>query len=118
MTGSNEQMGKAEKASDPAAIAEATRRLQAGELVVVPTETVYGLAADATNADAVASIYRTKGRPDFNPLIVHVAGLEQARRLADFNPLALEIANAFWPGPLTLVLPKTADCPVAPAARP
>lgn len=98
-----------------ATIAEACQRLQAGELVAVPTETVYGLAADSTKAESVASIYRAKGRPDFNPLIVHIPNLEAARRLAQFNPLALTLAEKFWPGPLTLVLPRTSDCPVAPA---
>ena len=107
MTGSNEQMGRMEKA---------IARLRSGGLVAVPTETVYGLAADATNVEAVAEIYRTKGRPDFNPLIVHVPDLEAAKRLATFNPLALKLAAEFWPGPLTLVLPKTESCEVTAAA--
>lgn len=106
MTGSNEQMGKIEKA---------VARLRAGGLVVVPTETVYGLAADASNADAVAEIYRAKGRPDFNPLIVHVADIESAQQLGMFNSLALRLAVQFWPGPLTLVVPKTESCPVTEA---
>ncbi|MEW4468844.1 L-threonylcarbamoyladenylate synthase [Parasphingorhabdus sp. JC815] len=98
-----------------AAIAAAARRLQSGKLVAVPTETVYGLAADSTNADAIANIYRTKGRPDFNPLIVHVPHLVAARKLGVFNQLAARLAECFWPGPLTIVVPKTPDCPVAPA---
>jgi L-threonylcarbamoyladenylate synthase len=79
--------------------------LRAGEIVAFPTETVYGLGADATNSDAVLKIYETKGRPRFNPLIVHVADLAMARTLVEFSPLAEKLA-AFWPGPLTLVLPK------------
>jgi len=81
--------------------------------VAFPTETVYGLGADATNGLAVAGIYAAKGRPSFNPLIVHVAALEQAQRLADFNADALRLAKAFWPGPLTIVVPRRADCPVS-----
>lgn len=94
---------------DAAALAEAARRILAGELVAVPTETVYGLAADATNAEAVARIYAAKGRPSFNPLIVHVASVEAAERVAVFDPEALALARAFWPGPLTLVLPRRGD---------
>lgn len=86
-------------------MAEFARVLRAGGLVVFPTETVYGLGADATNSEAVLSIYETKGRPRFNPLIVHCADMEMAERLAEFSPLALRLA-ALWPGPLTLVLPK------------
>ncbi len=82
--------------------------LRAGEIVAFATETVYGLGADATNSDAVLKIYETKGRPRFNPLIVHVADLAMAKRYVDFSPLALKLA-AFWPGPLTLVLPRRAD---------
>jgi L-threonylcarbamoyladenylate synthase len=85
-------------------IAAAAALLREGRLCAFPTETVYGLGADATNADAVLSIYETKGRPRFNPLIVHVADLAMARTLAEFPPLAERLA-AFWPGPLTLVLP-------------
>ena len=81
------------------------RILRAGGLVAFPTETVYGLGADATSSDAVLRIYETKGRPRFNPLIVHVADLEMARRYVEFSPLALQLAG-FWPGPLTLVLPR------------
>lgn len=80
-------------------------RLRAGELVAFPTETVYGLGADATNSDAVLKIYETKGRPRFNPLIVHVADLAMAERFVSFSPMARKLAE-FWPGPLTLVLPR------------
>lgn len=80
--------------------------LSAGKLVGLPTETVYGLGGDATNAGAVASIFEAKGRPRFNPLISHVSCLEAARREGVFSPLALKLAQAFWPGPLTLVVPR------------
>lgn len=83
-------------------------RLRAGGLVAFPTETVYGLGADATSSDAVLGIYETKGRPRFNPLIVHVADLAMAEQLVEFSPLARRLA-AFWPGPLTLVLPRRAQ---------
>src|SRR5215467_1114843 len=95
------------------AVARAARALAAGSLVAFPTETVYGLGADATNGAAVARIYEAKGRPSFNPLIAHVADADAARALARFPPAAQRLASAFWPGPLTLVLPKLADCPVA-----
>ncbi|HMC90882.1 MAG TPA: L-threonylcarbamoyladenylate synthase [Allosphingosinicella sp.] len=101
--------------SDEAGLAEAARRILAGALVAVPTETVYGLAADATNAAAVARIYAAKGRPSFNPLIVHVASLDAAERIATFSPEALALAHSFWPGPLTLVLPRRADSGLAEA---
>lgn len=97
----------------PAAIAEAARLIAAGACVAVPTETVYGLAGDATNGEAVAGIYAAKGRPSFNPLIVHVLDLAQAERLAAFDRRALALADAFWPGPLTLVLPLKASAGVA-----
>ena len=87
------------------AIAEACELVQAGQPVAVPTETVYGLAADATNAEAVARIYAAKGRPSFNPLIVHVADLEAAERIGRFSAEAKELAARHWPGPLTLVVP-------------
>jgi L-threonylcarbamoyladenylate synthase len=96
-----------------AAVARAARLLAAGSLVAFPTETVYGLGADATNGEAVARLYDAKGRPKFNPLIAHVADAEAARRLARFEAAAERLAAAFWPGPLTLVLPRRADCPVA-----
>jgi L-threonylcarbamoyladenylate synthase len=98
---------------DAAGIAAAAARLRAGGPVAVPTETVYGLAARANDGAAVAGIYAAKGRPSFNPLIVHVADVGQAHTLAHFSPLALHLAEAFWPGPLTLVLPRRADAPVA-----
>ena len=98
-----------------AAIAAAGDLLRAGKLVAVPTETVYGLAARADRDDAVAAIYRAKGRPDFNPLIVHVASLGHAERLAQFDARARALAAAFWPGPLTLVLPRRQEAPLAAA---
>ena len=91
----------------------AAQTLAAGRLVAFPTETVYGLGADAGDADAIARLYAAKGRPSFNPLIAHVGDLAAARRLAVFDADALRLAHAFWPGPLTLVLPKRAGCPVA-----
>ena len=103
------------RAADPAGIAAAADRLRAGGLVALPTETVYGLAARADRAEAVAEIYRAKGRPDFNPLIVHVPSLAAAERLALFDDRARALAAAFWPGALTLVLPLRADAGIAPA---
>jgi L-threonylcarbamoyladenylate synthase len=101
-------------AGAPGAVAEqAARTLAAGGLVAFPTETVYGLGADATSGAAVARLYDAKGRPAFNPLIAHVADTGAARALARFDPAAEKLAAAFWPGPLTLVLPRLADCPVA-----
>ena len=76
-----------------------------GQVVAIPTETVYGLAADATNGEAVARIFEVKGRPRFNPLIVHVSDLDMARKIAVFDDCSLELASVYWPGPLTLVLP-------------
>jgi tRNA threonylcarbamoyl adenosine modification protein (Sua5/YciO/YrdC/YwlC family) len=96
-----------------AAIAEAAALIRDGGIVAVPTETVYGLAADATNAEAVARIYAAKGRPSFNPLIVHVADLAAAERIAVFDADARALAEAFWPGPLTLVLPVRRDSGIA-----
>lgn len=98
-----------------AAIAEAARCIAAGECVAVPTETVYGLAADATDSAAVARIYAAKGRPGFNPLIVHLPDLAAAERIAVFDDAARALAAAFWPGPLTLVLPLKDDAGIAPA---
>ncbi|MEL6817338.1 MAG: L-threonylcarbamoyladenylate synthase [Pseudomonadota bacterium] len=95
-----------------ATLERAASLLEGGKLVGVPTETVYGLAADATNGAAVADIFAAKGRPSFNPLICHVANLEMAERLVVFNELALRLAERFWPGPLTLVLPKKCGCSV------
>ena len=94
-------------------IAEAARLIFAGEPVAVPTETVYGLAADATNADAVARIYEAKGRPSFNPLIVHVPNLAAAERIGEFSDEARRLAHEHWPGPLTLVVPLRSDAGVA-----
>ncbi|MGN6268340.1 MAG: L-threonylcarbamoyladenylate synthase [Sphingomonas sp.] len=98
-----------------AAIAEAAALIAAGEPVAVPTETVYGLAADATESAAVARIYQAKGRPSFNPLIVHVRDLAAAERIALFDDRARALAAAFWPGPLTLVLPLRPEAGIAPA---
>ena len=84
-----------------------------GQIVAIPTETVYGLAADATNAEAVASIYAAKSRPAINPLIVHVADINAAQDIAAFSDDALDLAEAFWPGPLTLVLPKHPSATIA-----
>ena len=91
--------------ADGAAIADAARCLGAGALIAFPTETVYGLGADATNGQAVARLYEVKGRPAFNPLIAHVVDLEAAQALGCFSADAAQLAEAFWPGPLTLVLP-------------
>ena len=102
-------------AANPVAIAAAADLLRAGKLVAVPTETVYGLAARADSAAAVAAIYRAKGRPDFNPLIVHVESLAGAEVLAVVDDRARALAAAFWPGPLTLVLPLRPAAPIAPA---
>lgn len=99
-------------ADDPAAIEEAAHLLDQGQCVVVPTETVYGLSADATNGAAVARIFDIKGRPSFNPLICHVHSLELAERLARFGDVERTLAKAFWPGPLTIVAPRQSDCPV------
>ena len=96
----------------PENIARAAARLQGGELVAFPTETVYGLGANALNAEAIARIYATKGRPAHNPLIVHVTSIKEARELAAHWPEnAQKLAEAFWPGPLTLVVPKTSAVP-------
>ena len=103
------------RSADAAGVAEAARRLRAGQLVAVPTETVYGLAARADRAEAVAAIYRAKGRPDFNPLIVHVAGIEQAEAVALLDERAHLLARHFWPGPLTMVLPLREGAGIAPA---
>ncbi|WP_181182240.1 MULTISPECIES: L-threonylcarbamoyladenylate synthase [unclassified Mesorhizobium] len=100
------------------AIGEALERalalLEGGDVVAIPTETVYGLAGDATNGVAVARIFEAKGRPRFNPLIAHVADRAMADRIAGFDPLSARLAEAFWPGPLTLVLPHRADSGIHP----
>ena len=92
-----------------AAVTKAAALIRKGRLVAFPTETVYGLGADAGNDDAVAAVFAVKDRPTFNPLIVHVAGLADAERLAVFDERARRLATAFWPGPLTLVLPRRSD---------
>ena len=96
-----------------AAVAAAARCLADGRLIGFPTETVYGLGADATHSGAIARLYQAKGRPSFNPLIAHVGDLEAARLIGRFDPQAAALAEAFWPGPLTLVLSRTKDCAVA-----
>ena len=98
---------------DDTAIARAAELIRSGQLVAVPTETVYGLAADATDGEAVARIYAAKGRPSFNPLIVHVGGMTDATVIAELPPAAHRLAKAFWPGPLTMVLPSRAGSPIA-----
>lgn len=99
--------------ADTAGIAQAAELLRAGALVSFPTETVYGLGADATNDHAVARIFEAKGRPHFNPLIVHVPSLEAVRDIATLDGAALDLAQAFWPGPLTLVLPLKPGGPLS-----
>ncbi|WP_104493344.1 L-threonylcarbamoyladenylate synthase [Paracoccus denitrificans] len=98
---------------DPRGVRTAAKLLAQGEPVAIPTETVYGLAGDARNPRAVARIYEAKGRPSFNPLIVHVPDLAAAGRIADFDDAALALARAFWPGALTLVLPLRPDAGIA-----
>ncbi|TDR94326.1 L-threonylcarbamoyladenylate synthase [Enterovirga rhinocerotis] len=104
-------------APDEAGIAQAASRLAAGGLVAFPTETVYGLGADGRDGRAVAALYAAKGRPSFNPLIAHVAGMDAARAEGVFAPVAMRLAEAFWPGPLTLVVPRQADGTVCDLAR-
>ncbi|MGB5076678.1 MAG: L-threonylcarbamoyladenylate synthase [Sphingorhabdus sp.] len=101
--------------ANEAAVTAAADLLRAGQIVAIPTETVYGLAGDASNAEAIAHIYAAKGRPDFNPLIVHVPDRDAAEQLAKFSDLAEQLACAFWPGPMTLVLPVRENAPVAKA---
>ena len=101
----------------PEAVVAAAEALRGGGLVLMPTETVYGLAADAANPRAIAAVFEAKGRPRFNPLIVHVADIAAARRLAVLDARALALAEAFWPGPLTLVAPAASDGPVCDLAR-
>ncbi|MFM9935689.1 MAG: L-threonylcarbamoyladenylate synthase [Novosphingobium sp.] len=103
------------RVADAAGVAEAARVLVAGGTVAVPTETVYGLAARADSAKAVAGIYRAKGRPDFNPLIVHLPDLAAGEALAEFCPRTRALAEAFWPGALTIVLPRRIDAPLTAA---
>ena len=96
------------------ALAHAEKLIREGQPVAIPTETVYGLAANALDSDAVARIYAAKGRPSFNPLIVHVSGMEMAERLAHFDGLAQRLAEHFWPGPLTLIVPVREDSGLSP----
>ena len=97
----------------PETIADAGRRLKVGDLVAFPTETVYGLGANATSDSAVARIFDAKNRPDFNPLIIHVPDADAAAALIEFTDLGRKLADAFWPGPLSLVLRRRPDCPVS-----
>lgn len=113
----NEKPRARQLAADAAAIAEAARILRTGGLVAFPTETVYGLGADATSEAAVARIFAAKGRPSFNPLIAHVSCLASAREQGVFSPEALRLAEMFWPGPLTLVLPLSPGATVCALAR-
>jgi len=105
--------GMAVVRADRSAIKAAADALRRGELVAFPTETVYGLGADATNSRAVAALFAAKGRPRFNPLIAHVADVAAAARLGELAASGRRLAAAFWPGPLTLVVARRADCPVA-----
>ncbi|MBB4953807.1 L-threonylcarbamoyladenylate synthase [Agrobacterium vitis] len=102
--------------SPQAAISATLPLLHSGEIIAVPTETVYGLAADATNGQAITRIYQTKGRPRFNPLICHMANLAMAERYAAFDPLSRQLAEAFWPGPLTLIVPLKPESGIHPLA--
>ena len=102
-------VGENVRLPDAAALAEAGHIIRAGQLVAFPTETVYGLGADATNGEAVARIFAAKGRPAFNPLIVHVPDFGAAQRLGHFSATAQQLAQTFWPGPLTLVVPRRDD---------
>jgi L-threonylcarbamoyladenylate synthase len=103
--------------TSPADIAAAAACILAGDLVGMPTETVYGLAADATQGEAVAAIYEAKGRPRFNPLISHVSNLDMAQTYGVFNHEAQKLAEAFWPGPLTLIMPFREGSGVSDLAR-
>lgn len=99
--------------ASPESVTRAAAALREGKLVVFPTETVYGLGADATNGEAVAAIFAAKGRPQFNPLIVHVADAAALDALIEWNEVARLLAGQFWPGPLTLILKRRKDCPVS-----
>ena len=99
--------------ANEASIAQAAAMIRRGLPVAVPTETVYGLAGDATSGEAVAAIYTAKGRPSFNPLIVHVGSIASAETVALLSPIAHRLATAFWPGPLTMVLPRVSGAPIA-----
>ena len=98
-------------------IERALQELRNGNLIGLPTETVYGLAGDATRSDTVSKIYALKNRPHFNPLIAHVCNIEMAKQLGNFSETARRLADKFWPGPMTLVLPKTEQSPVCDLAR-
>ena len=100
-------------APDAGGLEAAAELLRAGRLVAFPTETVYGLGANAASDRAVARIFAAKGRPAFNPLIIHVPDLAAAEQLAELSPEARRLAERFWPGPLTLVLPRRADAPLS-----
>ncbi len=113
MAGSNISFRTQIRPYGKAAIDAAATLIAGGQCVAIPTETVYGLAADARNADAVARIYAAKGRPSFNPLIVHVLDLAEAEKIASFNDAARALATRYWPGPLTLVLPRRTDSGIA-----
>lgn len=108
----SQELARIEAATDEA-IRLAADHIRQGALVAFPTETVYGLGADATQGQAVAAIYEAKGRPSFNPLIAHVNSLDMAETLVVFDPLSRRLAEIFWPGPLTLVLPSKPGCPVS-----
>lgn len=110
---SESQTGRNVRGVSESVLHEAGELLRAGQLVAFPTETVYGLGADATNSNAVARIFEAKGRPHFNPLIVHIASAGAAERLGLMTQKARALAQAFWPGPLTLVLERVPGCPVA-----
>ena len=112
---SGKHLGPVVRSSDAAAVAEAAALLSAGQPVALPTETVYGLAARADSPGAVAAIYAAKGRPSFNPLIVHVADQVQAETIAVFDDRARKLAARFWPGALTMVLPLKRSARIAPA---
>lgn len=112
---SGKRSGPEVRAADAAGIAAAAALLRAGKPVAVPTETVYGLAARADDPDAVAAIYQAKGRPSFNPLIVHVPDQAEAEKIAAFDDRARKLAAAFWPGALTMVLPLRSEARIAPA---
>jgi L-threonylcarbamoyladenylate synthase len=109
MSFTSDPIGTKRLSEDAAGLTRAAALLGKGELVAFPTETVYGLGADARQGEAVAAIYATKGRPAFNPLIVHVADAHSAKTLVEWTPAAQKLADAFWPGPLTLVLPLRAS---------
>lgn len=101
------------KLPSPDSLNEASTAIKAGKLVAFPTETVYGLGADATSDDAVARIFAAKGRPSFNPLIVHLPDIETAKKYVEFNDKSIKLAALFWPGALTMVLPRRKNCPIS-----